>query len=456
MSLEVVVLAAGKGTRMRSRLPKVLHPLAGRPLIMHVLERARALDPAQISVVYGHGGDAVPRAIGDDTIRWVLQAEQLGTGHAVQLALPDGDDEDTVVVMYGDIPLIGVDTLQSLASLPAANGGLAILAIELEDPAAYGRIVRGCDGRVTGIVEARDATDAELAIREVNTGFVAAPRGLLRGWLQRLGADNAQGELYLTDIAALAVADGVAVDTLTAVDAVEVQGVNSRAELARLERCVQGRIAADLMDRGVTIADPQRVDVRGKVEAGRDCVFDVNVVLEGRVVIGDGVRIGPNCLLRDVEIGDDVEIHAHSVVEGARIAAGCAVGPFARVRPGTVLERGARLGNFVETKNSRIGEQSKVNHLSYLGDAVVGNGVNIGAGVITCNYDGVNKHLTVVGDDAFVGSDCQLVAPVTIGAGATVGAGTTLTRDAPPGQLTLSRSDQRSIAGWRRPGKKPR
>jgi len=451
MPLEVIVLAAGQGTRMRSQRPKVLHELAGRPLIAHVLERARTLGPGRITVVYGHGGEAVPAAVDDPSIRFVRQDEQLGTGHAVQLALPDCADDAVVLVMYGDIPLIEPGTLSRLVD--AAAGALAMLTVELDEPGAYGRILRR-GGKVTGIVEARDADSTQLAIREVNTGFVAAPRGLLAGWIRRLGNDNAQREYYLTDIVAMAAADGVAVNAVRAADPGEVEGINTRAELARAERRWQQGIARRLMDAGVTVADPARLDVRGEVTAGEDCYLDVNVVLEGVVTLGCGVRVGPGCVIRDASIDDGAEIHAMSVVEGARVAAGCHVGPFARVRPGTVLEAGARLGNFVETKETRVGPGSKVNHLSYVGDCDIGRDVNVGAGVITCNYDGASKHRTVIGDEAFIGSDCQLVAPVEVGAGATVGAGTTLTRNAPAAQLTVGRAPQRTVAGWRRPRNK--
>lgn len=453
MSLEVVILAAGKGTRMRSALPKVLHPLAGRPLIRHVLDRARALAPSRITVVYGHGGDALRGEIADDDIRWVLQEEQNGTGDAVRLALPGTAPEATILVMYGDVPLVGAPVLAELATLAERSDCLALLTVELDQPAAYGRILRDDAGRVLGIVEARDAGAEQLAVREVNTGFLAAPRRLLAAWLERLDSGNSQGEYYLTDVAAMAVADGVEVGTLSAEDPLEVLGVNSRAELAGLERRLQARTAGSLMARGVTLADPARIDVRGEVESGSDCYFDINLVVEGRAVIGERVRIGPNCLLRDVEIGDDVEILANSVIEGARIGRGCVVGPFARIRPGTTLAAGARIGNFVETKNAAVGEGSKINHLSYIGDSTIGRAANIGAGVITCNYDGAGKHRTVIGDNAFVGSDCQLVAPVTVGDDATVGAGTTLTRDAPAGQLTIGRAAQRTVAGWKRPVK---
>ncbi len=456
MTLEVIVLAAGKGTRMRSALPKVLHPLAGRPMLGHVLDCARALDADRISVVYGHGGDAVPAAFADDGIRWVLQDRQHGTGHAVRVGMPDAAADAVVLVMYGDVPLVSPSDLLPLVETARAARGLAVLTLELDDAGAYGRIVRDADGAVTGIVEQRDATAEQLAIGEINTGFMAAPAVLLADWLGRIGNRNSQGEYYLTDIVALAVSDGVAVDTVAADDPWQVQGVNSRAELASLERELQRRRAAALMDAGVTLADPGRFDQRGTLDAGTDCFIDVNVVLEGDNRIGSGVRIGPNCLLRNARIGDGVEVHANCVIEGAEIGESCSVGPFARVRPGTVLARGARLGNFVETKNARIGEGSKANHLSYVGDSEVGSGVNIGAGVITCNYDGANKHRTEIGDDAFIGSDCQLVAPVKVGAGATIGAGTTLTRDAPAGQLTVSRSPQRTIADWQRPVMKPK
>ncbi len=453
MPLEIIILAAGKGTRMKSALPKVLHPLAGKPLIQHVLARARTLDAGRVSIVYGHGGEAVRDAVGDDSLRWVEQREQLGTGHAVRVGLPEGDPDDTVLIMYGDVPLIGADTLAGLAA--AAAGCLAVLTIELDDPARYGRILRDDAGEIGGIVEAGDASDEQLRIREINTGFMAAPRALLADWLARLSDDNSQGEYYLTDVVSMAVADGVPVRGVTANDALEVRGINSRAELAAMEREVQRRIADSLMASGMSLADPARLDVRGALSAGIDGHVDVNVVFEGDVVLGDRVRIGPGCVIRDTQIADDVSVHAHCVIEGARIGPGCSVGPFARVRAGTVLDVGARLGNFVETKEAKVGAGSKINHLSYVGDCVIGRDANIGAGVITCNYDGADKHRTVIGDGAFIGSDCQLVAPVTVGDHATVGAGTTLTRDAPAGQLTVGRSPQRSVRGWRRPTKKP-
>ncbi len=455
MALEIIILAAGKGTRMRSALPKVLHPLAGQPLIAHVLACARGLRADRVTVVHGHGADAVRDAVDDGAMRWVHQAEQLGTGHAVRLALDgvSGDADDTVLVMYGDVPLIEAHTLASLSA--AAAGALALLTLELADPGRYGRILRDDDGAVTGIVEAADANPEQLAIGEINTGFMAAPRSLMTAWLSRLRNDNAQGEYYLTDIAGLAVADGVAVRAVQAGDELEVRGVNSRVELAAMERAWQRRLAEALMHAGTSVADPSRLDVRGRLSAGIDGFIDVNVVFEGNVELGDRVRIGPGCVIRDAVLGDDVVVHAHSVIEGARIAGRCSIGPFARVRPGTSLDEGARLGNFVETKQAAVGAGSKINHLAYVGDCEIGREANIGAGVITCNYDGVNKHRTVIGDGAFIGSDCQLVAPVTIGENATVGAGTTLTRDAPANQLTVGRSPQRSLAHWRRPARKP-
>ena len=455
MALEIIILAAGKGTRMRSALPKVLHRLAGQPLIGHVLARANDLGASRVAVVHGHGGDAVREAVDDGAVRWVHQAEQLGTGHAVRLALADGPSEanDTVLVMYGDVPMIGTATLQMLAA--KAGDGLALLTLELDDPGRYGRILRDADDAVTGIVEAGDADTEQLAIREVNTGFMAAPRSLMANWLSRLGNDNAQGEYYLTDVVAMAVSDGVPVRAAKADDELEVRGVNSRVELAALERDWQLRIAESLMTGGTSLADPARLDVRGRLVAGIDGFIDVNVVFEGDVEIGDRVHIGPGCVIRDAVLDDDVTVHANSVIDGARIGARCSVGPFARVRPGTTLDADARLGNFVETKQATVGAGSKINHLAYVGDCEIGRDANIGAGVITCNYDGVNKHRTVIGDGAFIGSDCQLVAPVSVGENATVGAGTTLTRDAPAGQLTVGRSPQRSLAHWRRPARKP-
>ena len=450
-SLSIVILAAGQGTRMKSKLPKVLHPLAGKPLLAHVLDTARELNPARIVVVYGHGGEAVPQALAAADVQWVEQAEQLGTGHAVEQAMPAIADDGLVLVLYGDVPLVKADTLAELARL--GSEGFGLLTVHLADPTGYGRIVRDEHGRVARIVEHKDATCEERRIDEVNTGILCAPAADLRRWLARLENDNAQGEFYLTDTIAMAVAEGVTVQTAHPASEAEVLGVNSRRQLAELERIFQREQAGRLMDGGVTLADPNRLDIRGEVDCGRDVFIDANVILEGRVEIGDDVEIGAGCVIRDAVIGNGVQIRPLSVIEEAEIGPEVQIGPFARLRPGTRLERDARVGNFVEIKNSRIGEGSKVNHLSYIGDTEMGAGVNIGAGTITCNYDGANKHRTIIGDNAFIGSDTQLVAPVTVGEGATLGAGTTLTDDAPAGKLTISRVKQKTIPGWKRPEK---
>ncbi len=453
MELHVVILAAGQGTRMKSDLPKVLHPLAGRPLLGHVIEAARKLDPAAIQVVYGHGGDRVRAALSDAGVDWIEQAEQLGTGHAVAQALPAIPDAARVLVLYGDVPLIAPATLRRLVEA-AGTDGLGLLTAELPDPAGYGRILRDGQGTVIGIVEHKDASPEQHAIREINTGFLAVGAERLRDWIARLDNRNAQGEYYLTDIIAMAATDHVPVRAVHPDALHEILGVNDRRQLAELERIHQRLQAEALLLAGVSLADPMRFDLRGTLEHGRDVRMDVNCILEGRVVLGDRVRIGPGCLLRNVEIADDVEILANCVIEDAVIGAGSRIGPFARIRPETRLDREVHIGNFVELKKSDIGAGSKVNHLSYIGDTSIGRGVNVGAGTITCNYDGANKHRTVIEDEAFIGSDTQLVAPVTVGRGATLGAGTTLTRDAPPGELTLSRSPQKTIKGWQRPVKK--
>ena len=451
MSLEVIILAAGKGTRMLSSRPKVLHEIGGRPMLAHVIDCARALDADRIHVVYGHGGEQVPAAFAGETLEWVLQAPQRGTGHAVEQAMPAVADGAQVLILYGDVPLVRAETLRRL--LRAAGSGVGLLTARLPDAGAYGRIVRDAAGRVLRIVEKKDADEDQLAIREINTGFMALPAGRLRQWLQRLDNNNAQGEYYLTDIIALAVAEGLAVNTVEAGSMGEIMGINSPRELAQVEREYQRHQAERLMEQGLTLRDPARFDLRGELDAGRDVVVDVNVILEGRVRLGDGVHVGPNCILRDCEIGDGTVVLANCVLEDARIGKACRIGPFARVRPETEIADAACVGNFVEIKKSQVGSGSKINHLSYVGDTTVGRAVNIGAGTITCNYDGANKHRTVIGDNAFIGSDTQLVAPVTVGEGATLGAGTTLTRDAPPGQLTLSRAPQKSIEGWQRPKK---
>lgn len=453
MSLSVVILAAGQGTRMRSALPKVLHPLGGIPLLQHVIDTAQQLDPDAIHVVYGHGGERVREALQGAGVSWVEQAERLGTGHAVDQAMPAIDDSATLLVLYGDVPLIRAATLAPMIE-QAGAGMLSVLTAELDDPFGYGRMIRDEAGRLVGIVEQKDAGEAELAIREINTGFLAAPAGLLRGWLGRLDNRNAQGEYYLTDVIAMAAGDGVAVESAATDDAYEILGVNDRVQLSTLERIYQRRRAEAVMREGVTLADPARVDIRGHLEAGRDCSIDINVVFEGRVKLGAGVRIGPNCLIRDATLGDGVEVLANCVIEDAAVGSGARIGPFARLRPESELAADVHIGNFVEVKKSRIGQGSKVNHLSYIGDTHMGSGVNIGAGTITCNYDGANKHLTEIGDDVFVGSDTQLVAPVKVGRGATIGAGSTITRDVPEGDLTLSRVPQTCVEGWRRPVKK--
>jgi bifunctional UDP-N-acetylglucosamine pyrophosphorylase/glucosamine-1-phosphate N-acetyltransferase len=453
MATRIVILAAGQGTRMRSNLPKVLQPLAGRALLAHVLDAARALDPVGMQVVYGHGGEQVPAALAADDVDWVLQAEQLGTGHAVAQALPWIDPDETVLVLYGDVPLITSATLADLLAA-AADDGLALLTVQLDDPTGYGRIVRDGDGRVLRIVEEKDASEAERALDEVNTGILAAPAARLHDWLARIGCDNSQGEYYLTDVVGLSVADNVRVSARLARSPEEVLGVNTKGQLATLERHFQRREAERLMVDGLTLADPARFDLRGQLHAGRDVFIDVGVVLEGEVTLEDGVHVGAYCVLRDTQVGAGSRIESHSVLESARVGAHCSIGPFARLRPQTVLGRGAKVGNFVETKKAHIGADSKVNHLSYVGDAEVGERSNIGAGTITCNYDGHAKHQTRIGDDVFIGSDTQLVAPVSVGDGATVGAGTTVTRDVPAASLAVSRAPQRTVADWRRPGRR--
>jgi len=452
MQLGVLVLAAGKGKRMRSRMPKVLHPLAGKPLLAHVLDTAQVLGAARTGVVYGHGGELVPRQMADYGCIWVEQAEQRGTGHAVMQALPHMRDMDRILVLYGDVPLIRPATLQRLMEAAAATD-LGVLTAILEDPTGYGRIVRDESGRVVRNVEQRDATADELRVGEVNTGFLVADRARLDDWLARIGNHNAQGEYYLTDILALAVRAGVEIATSQPETLDEVYGVNDRVQLAALERSLQRRRAEALMRGGVTLADPARLDIRGRLEAGEDVSIDVNVVIEGDVRLAAGVSIGPNCLLRDCTVGPGTEIFANCVIEGATIGAGARIGPFSRLRPESVLADGVHVGNFVELKKAQVGKGSKVNHLTYVGDARIGRDVNVGAGTITCNYDGAYKHLTVIGDDAFIGSNASLVAPVEIGAGATVGAGSVVSREAPAEQLTLTRAEQITLDQWRRPRK---
>ena len=453
MSLEIIILAAGQGTRMRSALPKVLHKVGALPLLEHVYLLARALEADKISIVYGHGGEAVLDRLRHLDAIWVEQKERLGTGHAVMQLADDIRDDATVLILYGDVPLLGEATVRNLLSL-THDGSVGLLTVDLDDPHGYGRIVRDEAGEVLRIVEEKDATAQERLIQEGNTGILALNGGRLKQWLGRLENNNAQGEYYLTDVIALAVKDGVAVKTARAASVDEVLGVNNRQQLAHLERVYQLAWADRVMLQGVTLRDPGRFDVRGTLESvGQDVEIDINVVLEGRVSIGNRVSIGPNCVIRDSVIGDDVVIHAHSVIEEATVGRGCRVGPFARLRPATELGAEVHVGNFVEIKKSSVAEGSKINHLSYVGDARVGAGVNIGAGTITCNYDGANKFLTVIEDGAFIGSDTQLVAPVTVGRNATIGAGSTITRDAPADALTLSRVKQVTLDGWKRPAK---
>jgi bifunctional UDP-N-acetylglucosamine pyrophosphorylase / glucosamine-1-phosphate N-acetyltransferase len=452
MQLSVVILAAGQGKRMNSDLPKVLQPLAGRPLLQHVIRTARELEPANIYVVYGHGGAQVQAALPQEPVEWILQANQLGTGHAVMQAMRVIPDDHAVLVLYGDVPLIRAPSLKKLVAL-AAEGTLALLSVDLDDAAGYGRILRGADGRVSAIVEHRDASPAELEIRELNSGLMAAPAGRLREWLLGLGSNNAAREYYLTDAVAGAVQSGYRVDAVLTTRAAEVVGVNDKIQLAQVEALYRRERAEELMLAGATLADPERIDIRGDVEIERDVFIDVNVVFVGRVHLGRGVKIGPNCVISDSEVGAGTEVYANSIIDNAHVAEHCRIGPFARVRPDTVLHDGVHIGNFVEVKNSEIGAGSKANHLSYVGDARIGSGVNVGAGSVTCNYDGQNKWPTVIEDGAFIGSGSMLVAPLRIGAGATIGAGSTVTERAPDGELTLTRAQQKTVAGWTRPSK---
>jgi len=454
--VSVVILAAGQGKRMNSALPKVLQPLAGRPLLAHVVGTARATRPAAIHVVYGYGGEEVRSAFAEDAdLKWALQAEQLGTGHAVMQAMPAIPDDHRVLVLYGDVPLIRPQTLEQLATAGAA-GKLALMTARVDDATGYGRVLRNARGEVTRIVEHNDATDDERRGNEINTGLMAFDARALRRYLGSLKNTNAQREYYLTDVIGMAVADRVAVEGIVAESATEALGINDRAQLAAAERALQRRQAADLMERGVTLADPERLDVRGEVIVGRDVFIDVGVVLEGRVVLGDRTRLEAYAVVRNCTLGAGTVVHSHCVLENSTAGDDCEIGPFSRLRPGVVLSGHVKVGNFVEMKNSQIAPHSKVNHLTYIGDATVGTRVNVGAGTITCNYDGANKHKTVIGDNAFIGSGVMLVAPVEIGAGATIGAGSTITKDTPPEELTLARSKQVTIPGWKRPQKKPK
>ncbi|HEY0767825.1 MAG TPA: bifunctional UDP-N-acetylglucosamine diphosphorylase/glucosamine-1-phosphate N-acetyltransferase GlmU [Steroidobacteraceae bacterium] len=450
--LSVVILAAGEGKRMKSALPKVLQPLAGRPLLKHVIDTARTLAPAAIQVVYGHGGERVRAALNDEPVSWTLQAERLGTGHAVRQAMQHIPDAHLVLVLYGDVPLISRSTLAELLQL-AGPRRVSLLTMRADDPRGYGRIVRSARGLVQRIIEEKDATRRELAIRECNTGLLACPAQLLRGWLGRVKPDNSQGEYYLTDVIAMAVKEKIAVQPLIAARVSEVLGVNDKAQLAQLESVWRAQTGCELLLAGVTLADPARLDVRGTVTHGTDVFIDVNVVLEGRVVLGDRVRLGPGCVIRNSEIGADTQVFPHCVIDGALIGPGCNIGPFARFRPAATLASGVHIGNFVEVKNSHLGAGSKANHLAYVGDARVGERVNLGAGTIIANYDGANKHRTLIEDDVHTGSNSVLVAPITVGAGATIAAGSTVTRAVPAGKLTVARVRQATVEGWRRPTK---
>lgn len=453
--LSVIILAAGQGKRMHSALPKVLHPLAGKPLLSHVLKTARQLKPAQLLVVHGHGAEAVRGTFPEPDIHWVHQDPPQGTGDAVRHALLVAKQplEGVALVLYGDVPLLQRSTLEALVGLASA-GDVALLTQELANPTGYGRILRSPEGQILGIVEEKDATQDERAIREINTGMLAAPLAALGHWVSRLNNQNAQGEYYLTDVVGLAVQDGIRVQSCQPTLHWEAQGINDKGQLAQLERAWQRHLADQLLQEGVTLSDPTRIDIRGSLKTGPEVSIDVGCVFEGAVELGKGVTIGPNVVIKNSVIGAYTEIRAMSHIDGAHIGANAVIGPFARLRPGASIGQAGHIGNFVEVKNARLGEDSKANHLAYIGDAEVGARVNIGAGVITCNFDGANKHQTIIEDDVFIGSDAQLVAPVRVGEGATIGAGTTLTSDAPAQQLTVSRAPQRSIPGWKRPQKK--
>jgi len=437
---------------MKSRVPKVLQTVGGRAMIIHVLDTAMQLDPSGLHVVFNPGAPEVREACGGYSITWAAQAQQLGTGHAVQQAMPAVTPDADVLVLYGDIPLLEAGVLRSLIDTPSA--GIKVLTMKVEEPRGYGRILRDASGSVTGIVEERDASEAQKAITEVNTGIIMAPYTVLMTCLDDMVSENSQNEYYLTDVISIASRKGIPTSGISAPVAADLEGANDRAQLAELERRYRMKKSMELMQAGVQLADPQRIDIRGNVKAGSDVYIDVNVVLEGHNELGDGVHIGPGCVLKDCRLAAGTRVHPYSVLEGMRTLGACDIGPFARVRPGTQLDEGSRVGNFVEVKNSTLGKHSKASHLSYLGDSTIGDRVNIGAGTITCNYDGVNKHRTVIEDDAFIGSDTQLVAPVTVGAGADIGAGSTVTKDAPAGQLTISRARQVTVRGWKRPVKK--
>jgi bifunctional UDP-N-acetylglucosamine pyrophosphorylase/glucosamine-1-phosphate N-acetyltransferase len=456
MPISVVILAAGQGKRMKSDLPKVLQPVAGRPLLKHVIDTARELSASDIHVVYGHGGELVREALASENVTWALQAEQLGTGHAVQQAMSGVPDDHLVLILFGDVPLVQSATMQRLVEAAANGDALGVLSVRMKDPTGYGRIVRDRAGTVARIVEHKDANQKERAIDEVNTGLMAASAQRMREWLSQLRNDNAQCEYYLTDVVVMAAKSGLKINAILADSEGEVLGVNDKVQLAEVEAIYRKRRATELMLQGVTLVDPARFDARGPVTVGRDVHIDVNVVFEGVVKLGQRVRIGPNVVIRDSEIGDDTVVFPNCVIDRASIGPNCNIGPFARFRPSSSLAQGVHVGNFVEVKNSILGAGAKANHLTYLGDATVGEKVNVGAGTITCNYDGVNKWRTEIGAGAFIGSGAMLVAPVKIGAGATIGAGSTITKDAPDDKLTLERSKQLTLDGWKRPVKQPK
>ncbi|GAL08045.1 N-acetylglucosamine-1-phosphate uridyltransferase / glucosamine-1-phosphate N-acetyltransferase [Photobacterium aphoticum] len=451
MSFSAVILAAGKGTRMYSNLPKVLHTLAGKPMAKHVIDTCVGLGANNVHLVYGHGGDQMQAVLAEEPVQWVLQAEQLGTGHAVNQACPALADDEKVLILYGDVPLISAETLENLLDAQPA-GGIALLTVVLDDPTGYGRIVRR-NGPVVAIVEQKDASEEQKLIKEINTGVMVANGGDLKRWLSSLKNDNAQGEYYLTDIIEIAHNEGRAVEAVHPVRAIEVEGVNNRIQLAKLERAFQAMQAERLLEQGVMLRDPARFDLRGELQCGTDVEIDVNVIIEGSVSLGNNVVIGAGCVLKDCEIDDNTIVRPYSVIEGATVGEDCTVGPFSRLRPGAELLNDAHVGNFVEVKQARLGQGSKANHLTYLGDAEIGARVNIGAGTITCNYDGANKFKTVIGDDVFVGSDTQLIAPVNVAKGATIGAGATINRDIGEGELVITRAPARTIKGWKRPVK---
>lgn len=452
MKFSAVILAAGKGTRMYSNTPKVLHTLAGKPMVKHVIDTCNGLGAQNIHLVYGHGGEQMQATLAEESVNWALQADQLGTGHAVDQASAHFADDEKVLVLYGDVPLISPETIENLLDAQP-NGGIALLTVVLDNPTGYGRIIRR-NGPVVAIVEQKDATDEQKLIKEINTGVMVATGGDLKRWLSGLSNDNAQGEYYLTDVIAAAHDEGRAVEAVHPISPIEVEGVNDRSQLARLERAYQAEQADKLLKQGVMLRDPSRFDLRGELQCGMDVEIDTNVIVEGCVSIGDNVVIGTGCVLKDCEIDDNTVVRPYSVIEGATVGEDCTVGPFTRLRPGADMRNNSHVGNFVEVKNTRLGEGSKANHLTYLGDAEIGQRVNVGAGAITCNYDGANKFKTIIGDDVFVGSDSQLIAPVVIGNGATVGAGSTVTRDVSENELVISRAKERNIANWQRPVKK--